>query len=58
MKHLGLKNAKEACFSELDRTVCRVLYDTINFLNESGAIDPTTGCTYNYYAKYRDNREE
>ena len=50
---------RKLAFSDLDRTVAEILYDTINFLNtKSGAIDPATQITYNYYAKYRDNREE
>ena len=54
-----LEEIRKLAFSELDRTVAEILYDTINFLNtKSGAIDPTTQITYNYYAKYRDNREE
>ena len=55
--HLFSKEDRQ--FYDLDRTVAEILYDTINFLNtKSGAIDPTTQITYNYYAKYRDNREE
>ena len=54
-----LEDIRKLAFSDLDRTVAEILYDTINFLNtKSGAIDPTTQITYNYYAKYRDNREE
>ena len=54
-----LEEIRKLAFSDLDRTVAEILYDTINFLNtKSGAIDPTTQITYNYYAKYRDNREE
>ena len=54
-----LEEIRKLAFSDLDRTVAEILYDTINFLNtKSGAIDPATQITYNYYAKYRDNREE
>ena len=54
-----LEEIRKLAFSDLNRTVAEILYDTINFLNtKSGAIDPTTQITYNYYAKYRDNREE
>ena len=56
---MGLQEIRKLAFSDLNRTVAEILYDTINFLNtKSGAIDPTTQITYNYYAKYRDNREE
>ena len=54
-----LEEIRKLAFCDLNRTVAEILYDTINFLNtKSGAIDPTTQITYNYYAKYRDNREE
>ena len=54
-----LEEIRKLAFCDLNRTVAEILYDTINFLNtKSGAIDPATQITYNYYAKYRDNREE
>ena len=44
-----LEEIRKLAFSDLDRTVAEILYDTINFLNtKSGAIDPTTQITYNY----------
>ena len=56
---MEVEEIRKLAFSDLNRTVAEILYDTINFLNtKSGAIDPTTQITYNYYAKYRDNREE
>ncbi len=50
-----LEYLRKIAFEDLDRTVAEILYDTIHYLNsKSGAIDPATQITYNYYERYRE----
>lgn len=51
-KNLG--QVREMAFQNLEHTVEKILYDTLNYLNgKSGRIDPTTEQTYEYYKKRR-----
>jgi len=54
----GRKNApnlvqiRKMAFIDLDKTLCKILQDTLNYLKESdGEIDPATEITWNYYCK-------
>lgn len=50
-----LEYLRKTAFEDLDKTVAEILYDTIHYLNsKSGAIDPMTQVTYNYYERYRE----
>jgi len=51
-KNLG--QIREMAFQNLEHTVEKILYDTLNYLNDkSGRIDPTTEQTYEYYKNRR-----
>lgn len=48
-----LEIIRQVAFENLDRAVALILYDTIHYLNsKSGAIDPATQITYNFYEQY------
>jgi len=53
----GRKNApnlayiRKMAFDDLDKTLCKILWDTLAYLKESGGeIDPSTEITWNYYS--------
>ena len=49
-----LEYLRKIAFHDIDMTVAEILHDTIHYLNsKSGAIDPATQITYNYYERYR-----
>lgn len=53
-KALNLPHIRELAFQNLENTVEKILYDTLNYLNQkSGRIDPTTERTYEYYKNRR-----
>lgn len=53
-KALNLPAIREMAFQNLEHTVERILYDTLNYLNQkSGRIDPVTEHTYEYYKNRR-----
>ena len=53
-KALNLPAIREMAFQNLEHTVERILYDTLNYLNKkSGRIDPVTEHTYEYYKNRR-----
>ena len=48
----NLKEVRELAFTDIDRAVEKILYDTLNYLNsKTAAIDPETRKTYEYYCK-------
>ena len=53
----GRKNApnlaliRKMAFDDLDKTLCKILQDTLTYLKKSGGeIDPSTEITWNYYS--------
>lgn len=53
-KAKNLDQIREMAFQNLEHTVEKILYDTLNYLNKkSGRIDPTTEQTYEYYKNRR-----
>ncbi len=47
-----LEEIRRAAFADLDRALCMILKDTLEFLHASGKrIDPMTQKTYDYYRK-------
>ena len=53
-KAQNLDEIREMAFHNLEGTVEKILFDTLNFLNQkSGRIDPTTQETYDYYKNRR-----
>lgn len=56
-KAANLAEIREMAFQSLEKTVEKILYDTLHYLNEkSGRIDPTTEVTYEYYKNRRDEK--
>ena len=54
-KAQNLSQVREMAFQNLEHTVEKILYDTLNYLNEkSGRIDPATEITYEYYKNRRN----
>ncbi len=54
-KAQNLAQVREMAFKNLEQTVEKILYDTLNYLNEkSGRIDPATQITYEYYKNRRN----
>lgn len=54
-KAQNLPEIREMAFRNLENTVEKILFDTLNFLNQkSGRIDPTTEITYEYYKNRRN----
>lgn len=54
-KAQNLPMIREMAFQNLEQTVEKILYDTLNYLNEkSGRIDPATSITYEYYKNRRN----
>ena len=54
-KAQNLPQIREMAFQNLENTVEKILFDTLNFLNsKSGRIDPTTEITYEYYKNRRN----
>lgn len=54
-KASNLSQIRELAFQNLEHAVEKILYDTLNYLNEkSGRIDPTTELTYEYYKNRRN----
>ena len=50
-----LEYIRKTAFEDIDKVIAEILYDTIHYLNsKSGAIDPATQITYNYYERHRD----
>ncbi len=46
----NLKEIREMAFIDLDRAICMILKQTLDYLKEAGKpIDPATEITYNYY---------
>ncbi len=47
----NLQEIRQLSFTDLDRAVCRILEDTLKYLNKrkDSAIDPATRKTYEYY---------
>ncbi len=53
-KAQNLPEIREAAFQNLEHTVEKILYDTLNYLNtKSSRIDPSTEYTYQYYKNRR-----
>ncbi len=48
----NLQEIRQLSFTDLDRAICRILEDTLNYLNKrkDSAIDPATQKTYEYYS--------
>lgn len=56
-KAANLAEIREMAFQSLEKTVEKILYDTLHYLNEkSGRIDPMTEVTYEYYKNRRDEK--
>lgn len=54
----NLPQLREMAFRSLESTVEKILYDTLNYLNQkSGRIDPDTQKTYEYYKNRRQPYE-
>lgn len=54
-KAQNLPEIREMAFQNLENTVEKILFDTLNFLNQkSGRIDPMTEITYEYYKNRRN----
>lgn len=54
-KAANLPQIRELAFQNPERTVERILYDTLHHLNEkSGSIDPATEVAYAYYENRKD----
>lgn len=54
-KAQNLPEIREMAFHNLENTVEKILFDTLNFLNQkSGRIDPMTEITYEYYKNRRN----
>lgn len=50
----NLKEIRQLAFSDLDRAVEKILYDTLNYLGKKDApVDPMTKMTYEYYSSQR-----
>jgi nicotinate-nucleotide adenylyltransferase len=53
-----LEEIRRLAFSDLDRCVAVILYDTLHYLDgRKGSIDPTTKITYDYYQQYYSRKE-
>ncbi len=51
----NLPEIRKMAFQNLEHTVERILFDTLNYLNgKSGRIDPMTEITYKYYKDRRN----
>ena len=51
----NLPELRQLAFTDLDRAVCRILEQTLDYLKaEGGEIDPTTEETYQYYLNKAD----
>lgn len=49
---------RKLAFEDLNACMAEILYDTLHFLNsKSGAIDPNTQLTYEYYKQYEREQE-
>lgn len=47
---------RKLAYQDIDKCVARILYDTLNFLNEKkGNVDPTTQLTYEFYRQYKED---
>lgn len=47
---------RKLAYQDIDKCVARILYDTLNFLNEKkGNVDPTTQLTYEFYHQYKED---
>ena len=47
----NLDKLRQLAFTDLDRTLCMILEDTLSYLKSNGGeIDPATECTYQYYS--------
>lgn len=47
---------RKLAYQDIDKCVARILYDTLNFLNEKkGNVDPTTQQTYEFYRQYKED---
>lgn len=58
-KAKNLSQIRKMAFQNLERTVEKILSDTLNYLNnKSGRIDPTTEQTYEYYKNRRKLADE
>ncbi len=54
-KALNLPAIREMAFQNMEHAVEKILYDTLNYLNQkSGRIDPITEYTYEYYKNRRN----
>ncbi len=54
-KAANLTEIREMAFQNLEHTIEKILYDTLNYLNgKSGRIDPKTAETYEYYKNRRN----
>lgn len=48
----NLSLIRKMAFEDLDETLCKILQDTLNYLNKTdGEVDPATEVTFNYYCK-------
>lgn len=57
-KAAHLDTIRKLAFEDLDACIAEILYDTLHYLNsKSGAIDPTTQLTYEYYKPYEREQE-
>ena len=53
----NLEELRALAFSDIDGCIAEILYDTLHYLNKkSGAIDPTTQMTYQFYERYKKER--
>jgi len=54
----NLEFVRKIAYKDLDACMAQILYDTLNYLQmRGGTIDPTTELTYQYYRKYRKERD-
>ena len=54
----NLEEIREMAFDNLDDALCKILYDTLFYLNKSGKlVDPMTKMTYDYYMNLQSYRD-
>lgn len=54
----NLDLVRTLAYKDLDACMAQILYDTLNYLQtRGGTIDPTTERTYQFYEKYRKERD-
>lgn len=57
-KAAHLDEIRKLAFEDLDACMAEILYDTLHYLGtKSGAVDPTTQMTYEFYKPYEREQE-